>query len=82
MVKVGDSMTISFILVQIAIICVFAHCLLIERKYCKHLDWWSDVAAYLIFIPCLIPMLGIFISLAGIVDCTRNTIEELCNRNR
>ena len=82
MAKVGDSMIISFVLVQIATIGVFAHCLLIERKYCKHLDWWSDVAAYLIFIPCLIPMLGIFISLAGIVDCTRNIIEELCNRNR
>lgn len=57
--------------------CVSTYILLLERKYCKHLDWWSDIGALIIFIFNLIPVIGLLTSIVGYFDCTRNIIEEL-----
>ena len=75
-------MIISLIIIQIAILCVFVYCLLTERKHCKHLDWWSDIGACLIIIPCLIPMFGIMLSLAGIIDSVKNLSNYIVMINK
>lgn len=72
-------MIIFLIIAQIFAVGVSAYLLLLERKYCKHCDWWSDIGAWIFFIINLIPFIGLFTSIAGCVDYTRNIIDELDN---
>lgn len=70
-------MVVFLIIAQILAICVSTYLLLLERKYCKHLDWWWDVGAWIFFVISLIPFVGLLTSIAGCADYTRNIVEEL-----
>ena len=70
-------MIIFLIVAQIFAICVSAYLLLLERKYCQHLDWWYDTAAWLIFIINLLPFLGLITSIVECADCARHIVREL-----
>ena len=70
-------MIIVLTIAQILAISVSTYLLLLERKYCKHLDWWWDGGAWLFFVISLIPVFGLFTSIAGCVDYTRNIVKEL-----
>ena len=65
------------IAIHISIFCVSTYLLWIERKYCKYCDWWSDFGAIVLCVIKLIPLIGIFASIGGCVDCTRNIIKVL-----
>lgn len=65
------------IFTQIMAICVSTYLLLLERKYCKHLDWWCDTGAWIFFVVNLIPFLGLLSSIAGCADYARNIVNEL-----
>lgn len=70
-------MVIFLIIAHILAIYVSTYLLLLERKYCKHIDWWCDAGAWVLFIISLIPFIGLLSSIAGCVDYVRNIIEEL-----
>lgn len=70
-------MVLFLIIAQILAICVSTYLLLLERKYCKHLDWWWDAGAWLFFVIDLIPFIGLLTSIAGCADYTRNIVKEL-----
>ena len=62
---------------QILAICVHAYLLWCEKKYCGHCDWWWDGGAIAFLVISLIPVLGLFSSIAGCADYMRNISEEL-----
>lgn len=68
------------ILAQIFAICVSTYLLLLERKYCKHLDWWWEPGVWIFFVITLIPFLGLLVSIVVCVDYTKNIIKELNDR--
>ena len=72
---------VIIVLAQILAICVHAYLLWCEKKYCGHCDWWWDTGAVIFFIISLVPVLGLFSSIAGCVDYTRNIIRELTKNN-
>lgn len=65
------------IAIQILSVCVSTYLLLLERKYCNNSDWWWKPGFWMFFVISLIPVLGIFSSIAGCADYARNIIEEL-----
>lgn len=66
---------------QIFAICTSTYLLLLERKYCKHLDWWWEPGAWIFFTITLIPFLGLIASIVACIDYTKNIIKELNDRN-
>ena len=74
-------MVVIIILAQILAICVHAYLLWCEKKYCGHCDWWCDAGAIIFFIISLVPIFGLFMSIAGCVDYMRNITEELTKTN-
>lgn len=70
-------MKIICILAQILAICVHTYLLLLEKKYCGHCDWWCNTGAIIFFVISLIPIVGLFTSIAGCADYTKNIIKEL-----
>lgn len=71
-------MIIIFLMIaQILAICVSTYLLLLERKYCKHCDWWWDTGAWIFFIVSLIPFVGLLSSIGGCADYAKNIINEL-----
>ena len=75
-------MIITIILAQAFAVCVHAYFLWCEKKYCGHCDWWCDAGAIIGFIMTLIPILGLFTSIAGCIDCMRNITKELTKDNK
>ena len=69
------------IVAQFFAICTSTYLLLLERKYCKHLDWWWEPGAWIFFIISLIPFVGLLFSIVGCIDYTNNIIEELNRKN-
>lgn len=65
------------VLAQALAIFTHAYLLKLERKYCSHCYWWWDTGANIFFVISLIPILGLFTSIAGCIDYTRNILEEL-----
>lgn len=57
--------------------CLCTYLLLLERKYCNNCDWWWEPGFWMFFVISLIPVIGIFSSIAGCVDFARNIIKEL-----
>jgi hypothetical protein len=72
---------ITVALLQLFAIGIHAYALSFEKKYCSHCEWWSDIGAYLFILFSFIPIIGIFVSLAGCADYMRNVVEEL-NKDR
>lgn len=71
---------IEFIIIaQILAISANMYLLFLERKYCKHLEWWSDLGAIIILAFNLIPIVGLLGSIAHCVDCARNIANEFNN---
>lgn len=73
-------MVLLIILIQIAAVALDGYFLLLERKYCGHCDWWWDTGAWINFALTLIPVIGIFASMAGCVDYMHNITAELRKR--
>jgi len=65
------------ILAQVFAICVHAYLLWCEKKYCGHCDWWWDTGAIINLVISFVPILGLFVSIAGCADYMRNVTEEL-----
>ena len=72
---------VIIVFAQILAVCVHAYLLSLEKKYCGHCDWWCDTGAVIFFIISLVPIFGLFSSIAGCVDYTRNIINELTKNN-
>lgn len=70
-------MVIFLIIAQIFAVIVSTYLLLLERKYCKHLDWWWDAGAWIFFIVDLIPFIGLLTSIVGCVDYVKNIEKQL-----
>lgn len=68
---------VIIVFAQILAISVHTYLLSLEKKYCGHCNWWWNTGAIIFFIVSFIPVLGLFSSIAGCVDYTRNIIKEL-----
>jgi hypothetical protein len=71
------NLAVIIIFAQILAIGVHAYLLGYEKKYCGHCDWWWDTGAIINIVISLIPILGLFTSIAGCVDYMKNVTEEL-----
>ena len=74
-------MIVIIMLAQILAICVHAYLLWCEKKYCGHCYWWCDAGAIIFFVISLIPIVGLFFSIAGCADYMRNITKELTKTN-
>lgn len=77
-----DMEVVIIVFAQILAVCVHAYLLWCEKKYCGHCDWWWDTGAIIFFIISLIPILGLFTSIAGCTDYMRNVTKELTKNNK
>ena len=68
---------ILIILIYIVAIIVNIHLVNVERKYCKHCEWWSEIGAFIVVAFGFVPILGIVVPIGFSVDCMRNVIEQI-----
>ena len=68
---------ILFILIHIVAIIVTVYLVNVERKYCKHCEWWSEFLAFIVIAFSFIPIFGIAIPIGFSVDCLRNVVEQI-----
>lgn len=68
------------ILAQILAACVHAYMLSLEKKYCGHCDWWCSAGAIIFIVTSIIPIIGLFTSIAGCADYMRNITNELSKK--
>ncbi len=66
-----------FIYLNILAIATHGYLLLLERKYCKHCSWWSDIGCGIFLAISFIPGLAIFMVIPGCTDYVRNITKEL-----
>lgn len=71
---------VIIVLAQVLAVCVHAYLLWCEKKYCGHCDWWWDTGAIINIVISLIPILGLFTSIAGCADYMRNVAKELTKK--
>lgn len=72
-----NTIYILSILFQIVGICIGTYTSLIERKYCRHCEWWSDCVMYFMICLYFIPLIGTMFAIASYFDCRRNVAREL-----
>lgn len=70
------------VIAQIVAICVHLYLILLEKKYCSHCYWWSSICMTIFIIISFIPVVGLFTSIAGCADYTRNITKELENKKQ
>lgn len=52
---------ILIIIIHIVAIIVSIYLVNVERKYCKHCEWWNEVGAFIVIVLSFVPILGIVV---------------------